>query len=378
MSAKRLAVIGASYLQRPLVEEARKMGCEVYVFAWSEGNVVSDLATEFYSISITEKEAILEKCKEIGIDGIISIASDLAIPTVNYVAHHLGLTGNTMEATSVSTDKYLMRQRLRANKLPCPDFMLVKPKVPADFSVLRFPVIVKPVDRSGSRGVTKIMNQEDVPEAVRHAQEGSFSGEVIVEEFIAGREVSVEFISFNGNHHPLAITDKVTSGEPHFVELEHHQPARLSDELKKGILEVTQQSLTALGIANGASHTEILITDTNELYLVEVAGRMGGDFIGSDLVWLSTGFEYVREVIRIALGMKPNLNYQSDQKCAGIHFYTSERPQVATAVKEKPEFMIKGECFEDFNKTQMISNSAERGGYLIYRSSKRIRYSDLS
>lgn len=107
---KNLAIIGASYLQLPLIQKAKKLGYITHVFAWKINDVGERAADYFYPISIVEKECILKKCREIGICGICSIASDLAVITVNYVAEELGLNGNSLETTDVSTNKYLMRQ----------------------------------------------------------------------------------------------------------------------------------------------------------------------------------------------------------------------------------------------------------------------------
>lgn len=215
---KKLAIIGASYLQKPLVLKAREMGIETHVFAWEEGAVCKEIADHFYSISILEKELILQKCTEIGIDGITSIASDAAVPTVCFVAEKMGLISNRFGDSLVATNKYEMRKRFMHQDVKCPRFEVATADNLPDVSNFRFPVIVKPTDRSGSRGVLKIEHPKQLKEAVSRAQTESFSGEAIVEEFVQGREVSVESISWEGKHYILAITDKVTTGEPYFVE----------------------------------------------------------------------------------------------------------------------------------------------------------------
>lgn len=107
---KKLAIIGASYLQEPLIQKAKSMGIETHVFAWAANDVGEKSADYFYPISIIEKEQITQKCREIGIDGICTIASDLAVITVNYVANQLHLNANSMECTRLSTNKHLMRE----------------------------------------------------------------------------------------------------------------------------------------------------------------------------------------------------------------------------------------------------------------------------
>ena len=106
---KKIAVIGASYLQEPLVRKAKEMGIYTLCFAWRDGAVCADIADEFYDISIVEKEQILEICRKAEIDGVCTIASDVAAPTVAYVAEQMGLIGNSYESAVRANNKYLMR-----------------------------------------------------------------------------------------------------------------------------------------------------------------------------------------------------------------------------------------------------------------------------
>ena len=122
---KRLAIIGASYLQVPLINKAKELGYETHVFAWKADDDGEKIADVFYPISIVEKERILLICQEIGIVGICSIASDLATVTVNYVAEKMGLFGNSIESTELSTNKYLMRKRFEECGDPTPKSIVV-------------------------------------------------------------------------------------------------------------------------------------------------------------------------------------------------------------------------------------------------------------
>ena len=128
---------------------------------------------------------------------------------------------------------------------------------------------------------------------VEIAVNSSFSKTAIIEEFIKGKEISVEYISFEGKHYFLNTTDKVTSGSPHYVELEQHQPALISDDLLEKIKNIVPMALDALEIKTGASHTELLIDDQQRIWITEIGARMGGDFIGSTLTKLSTGYDFV-------------------------------------------------------------------------------------
>lgn len=365
-----IAIIGASYLQLPLVKKAKEMGIHTLCFAWAEGAVCKDVADEFFPISIVEKEQLLKICQEKKIDGICTIASDVAAPTVAYVAEKMGLVGNTFEIALCANNKFLMRQAFSAAGIPCPSYRKITTCEQLDLEVLRFPVIVKPTDRSGSLGITKVEQIDDLQNAVETALNCSFKHEAVVEEFIEGREISVEFISYRGVHYPLQITDKVTTGAPHFVELEHHQPANLSKEQYDEIYDLTKRALDALGVTNGASHSEYKITADGRIYVMEIGARMGGDFIGSDLVELSTGYDFLKGVIDVALGRFEAPVFGESQH-AGVYFLCEETIRLKSIVKEsKLPQIVQAEITDP--ELRKVTCSADRSGYLIYKDNKKL------
>lgn len=365
---KKLAIIGGSYLQLPLVRKAREQGFEVHCFAWLDGAVCKDYADKFYPVSIVDKEQILEVCRNVGVDAVATIASDLAVVTVNYVADKLGLVGNPVEFTEITTNKYAMRQALAQAGVPCPGFVCVRNGELPDVSHLKLPIIVKPTDRSGSRGVEKIDNISGIESAVRRAADESFSGEVIVEEYVDGREISVETISFNGKHFILQFTDKVTTGAPYFVELEHHQPSSLPDETKRAVSEIVLKALDALHIVNGASHSELKIDSNGNITVIEIGARMGGDFIGSDLVRLSTGYDFLEGVLQVAFGRftQPQIRQKA---YSGVYFLSEETKGILPVMNNWKSYKEIVACeITDSGALRQVSQSADRSGYMIYKS----------
>lgn len=367
---KKLAIIGASYLQLPLVKKAKEMGLHTLCFAWAEGAVCKDVADEFFPISIIKKEQILRICRENQIDGVCTIASDVAAPTVAYVAEKMNLVGNSYEVALRANNKYLMRQALTAHEIPCPVYERIASYEQLDLKKLRFPVIVKPTDRSGSLGITKVEQIDDLQTAVETALSSSFKYEAIVEEFIEGREISVEFISYHGAHYPLQITDKVTTGAPHFVELEHHQPAEFTKEQYVEIYDLTKRALDSLGVTNGASHSEYKISEDGRIYVMEIGARMGGDFIGSDLVQLSTGYDFLKGVIDVALG-RFEVPVFGEQHKAGVYFLCEETKRLQTTIKEAhlPQ-IVRAEITDEVLRP--VKCSADRSGYLIYQDKNKL------
>lgn len=364
---KKLAIIGASYLQEPLIQKAKSRGIETHVFAWAVGDVGEKSADYFYPISIVEKDDILNKCQEIGIDGICSIASDLAAITVNYVAEHMGLIGNTAHCTEVSTNKHKMRECFELNGDPSPTSLQISSVDDLKDVELEFPVIVKPIDRSGSRGITKVECKEELCKAIEYAKSQGFDKHVLVEEYATGQEYSVEFISWKGKHHFLALTRKYTTGAPDFIEMGHMEPARIDDSTLQNVKDVVIHALDSLEIQNGASHTELKIDNQGNIKLIEIGGRMGGDCIGSSLVELSTGFDFVGAVIDVALGIEPIVR-TCHHKYAGVRFVFSKGDLDILEEMKKCDLDILIE--EDVYPIgdDKVTDSSSRYGYFLFAS----------
>lgn len=370
MNKKRIAIIGASYLQLPLVRKAQQMGLETHCFAWADGAVCKGEADYFYPIDVKEKEQILEVCQRVGIKGITTIAADLPVSTINYVASKMGLISNPDEYSETTTNKYKMRRCFMENGVPSPQFSLVKADGNYDIKGFEFPLIVKPTDRSGSKGVEKVLDPVQLEAAIQRAQNESFHKEAIIEEFVTGREISVESISFEGKHHILQITDKVTTGAPFFVELEHHQPSSLSEEIKNRVKVIVLNALDALHIQYGASHSELKITENGDIKVIEIGARMGGDFIGSDLVRLSTGYDFLQGVVEVAFGdfSEPKL---TDNKYSGVYFLCEETKGILPVILNSNDYpeIVRAEVTDPV--LRRIEQSADRSGYFIYQSDKK-------
>jgi biotin carboxylase len=371
---KKVAILGASYLQLPLVQKAKENNHEVHCFAWDDGKAVcKEYVDYFYDVSVLEKEIILTKCKEINIDGILTIATDICIPAIAYIAHELNLPGNSIECSLLTTNKSLMRKCFDENNIQSPRSISVSEFNSDDFKSFNYPLIIKPSDRSGSLGVIKVDSLEACKEAVENAINYSFSKTCVVEEYIKGNEVSVETISFNGEHKIITITDKIITKEPYFVELAHHQPSSLPQDIQNKIHHITYAMLKATKVANGASHVELMITNEGNVFPIEIGSRMGGDFIGSDLVQLSTGFDYVQAVLDIALGQ---FNFPtemiSQKKYSGVYFLSENTKQLLPFFAESQfdEYIVKKEITNP--SLQQAHSSNDRSGYLIYQSERKI------
>lgn len=369
MEKKKLVVIGANDFQNQLILKAKKRGMETHVFAWQSGDVGEKTADFFYPVSIIEKEEILKRCEEIHPDGIISIASDLASITVNYVAEKMNLVGNGIESSRISTNKYLMRKAFEKNGDPSPRNYRSDELTAECIAGLQFPLIVKPVDRSGSRGITKIETAAELAEAIKIAEELSFDGKAMIEEFVEGQEYSVEYISYKGIHTFLALTQKYTTGAPHFIETAHVEPAQIEEGMLDRIQQIVEHALDTLLIQNGASHSEIKVQPDGSIKIIEIGGRMGGDCIGSDLVQISTGYDFVNMVIDVACGMEPSLKKVCIPQRAEVRFIFGEEDleQMEKIKAEKPECIYRISEIEPMENRHQVTDSSTRYGYYILR-----------
>ena len=368
---QRIVIIGANEFQLPLVEAASRRGLETHVFAWEEGAVAREAADFFYPVSIVEKETILRRIAPLHPAAVATIGSDLAAITVNYLSARLGLPGNPPETAFLATNKPAMRAAFRAAGLYTPRFIKVtRGRKPGEntFDGWQRPLIVKPVDRSGSRGVTLVEADRQMPAALELAFSCSFSREAIVEEFIEGEEFSCEGISFEGRHRLLQVTKKYTTEAPSFIERGHLESAALTAALREKAEPTVFRALDALRIRNGASHTEIRVRPTGEVCLIEAAARMGGDCIGSDLVPLTTGFDYVGMALDIALGRRPDLSAGPAADSAGIRFVLGgeDLRRIRQAIQKRPAAVVK-KLLPDMEPETSPRDSSTRHGFCIFK-----------
>ena len=265
---------------------------------------------------------------------VITSTSDGPVRTAAYVNEQLGKQPDlAYEDSLCATIKSYMRNRLKENHVPIPQYFIVHNETEFLEAVqaIKGDIIVKPADNAGSRGVVLVkknplngsMEPENVLEIYAYSRGNSRNGTIMVEEFMEGEEVSVESLSVNGETTVITITDKMTTPPPYFVELGHVEPSRHPIELQEQIKEVAKQAVSAIRLQNGPAHTEIKLTKDGPK-IVELAARLGGDFITSRLVPLSTGVDMVGSSVILATGGMVDLERKWN-KGAAIRFIPGEK-----------------------------------------------------
>lgn len=369
----KIAIIGAGYMAGLFAERAKVIGYSTYCFAWEKGATAKDLVDRFFPISITEREKILAICREIGINGIVS-TTELTVPIANYIANMLKLPANPIEVMDNITDKSWQREKCTGAKNICqPRYFraFCLEDVNVNEFPLTFPVIIKPVAEGGKRGIEVADDMPQLFEKIKKSIDADKRKKgIIIEEFIArGKEYSVESLSFEGKHQIIQITEKISSGPPHCVELGHSQPARLSSAMIQKVIVSIKEILSVIGFMNGTTHTEIKIVD-DKIYLIEINARPGGDHIAHPLTLLSTGYDYLGEALKVCVGIKPtSINEGSSIMSSGVRFVTAQTAYlkpIFDTCDDKTWLYRKHVESEDLS--ELNHNDCSHTNYIIYCS----------
>lgn len=332
--AKKMMILGASALQVPAIKKAKEMGYEVISVDYDPEAVGFELADVKLVVSTLDQEEVLRQAQILEPDVVITSTSDGPVRTAAYVNEQLGKQPDlAYEDSLCATIKSYMRNRLKENHVPIPQYFIVHNETEFLEAVraIKGDIIVKPADNAGSRGVVLVkknplngsMEPENVLEIYAYSRGNSRNGTIMVEEFMEGEEVSVESMTVNGETTVITITDKMTTPPPYFVELGHVEPSRHPIELQEQIKEVAKQAVSAIRLQNGPAHTEIKLTKDGPK-IVELAARLGGDFITSRLVPLSTGVDMVGGSVILATGGRVDLERKWN-KGAAIRFIPGEK-----------------------------------------------------
>lgn len=293
--------------QIPAIKKAKDLGCYVITCDYLPENPGHRYADEYHNISTTDLNGVLSLAKALKIDGIVAYASDPAAPTAAYVAEKLGLPGNPYESVKILTEKDKFREFLSSHgfKTPKAKGYFLYEEASKDISEFTFPVMVKPVDSSGSKGVVKIFSPDGLKAAVDEALSYSRGKRFIVEEFIEkkGYQVSGDGFSVNGKLVFTSYGNELYSGKVvrDYVALGEFWPSLLTAEQKKKVDDELQRLITALGMKTSAYNIEVIIDKDDNVYVLELGPRNGGSYI-PQLIEYATGVDLIDYTIKAALG----------------------------------------------------------------------------
>ena len=333
MAQRKIIILGAGIMQLPALRIARDEGLWTIAFDGNPDALGKDLCDEFHVIDISDKEAVLEGARAVdAVGGIFTAGTDFSA-SVAYTAEHLGLPGIDHATAMRATDKFVMREALASDGVAVPRYCLVTSNADGDrdgesapdvsgVEALTPPLVIKPVDNMGARGVARVDEVSAAVEAVRSALPFSRTGRVIVEELIPGREYSLDAIIYRGHVRVCGVGDRHIRFPPYFVEVGHTIPTELSEK-KRGILEEAfKRAIRSIGIDNGAAKGDIFLVERDSgsgpsAVVGEIAARLSGGYMSGWTYPYASGVESTRAAIRIAMGQTPDIpEHDGDGHCA--------------------------------------------------------------
>lgn len=364
---KSVLVFGVGTLQQSIIRRAKQMGLFTVGIDPLEDAACRGEVDAYEVVGGQDYEGTCAVVEKYGIDAIITTATDKPLVMMARVAKRYGFPFFSVETAQWSTDKFLMKQRFMEGGIPCAKGRLVNSA--SEVEDFEFPIIVKPRDNSGSRGVKLCRNEDELDAAIAEALPYSHLDTVLVEEFIEGKEYSIESLHHDGIHKVIQFTEKKTTPFPYNVELGHIQPAEISEKNKQSIRELISAIGQALHFENCPSHTELKINDRG-IFVIETSPRLGGDYITSTLTPLSTEINMEDELLRLSLGEEINPQPQAVQY-AGVRFFAFKEGNVIKNVPDE-HFIKEWPHVVDFSfhltkgeKVNRITSSLNRYGHLI-------------
>ncbi|MBI9102140.1 MAG: ATP-grasp domain-containing protein [Spirochaetales bacterium] len=304
---KSVLILGGGVMQLPAIRIAKEMGWRIILADGNENVPGRELADFFEHVDLKDREGMVRAARKYfengGLDGVFTAGTDFSA-TVAWVSESLGLPGIPYEVALKASSKGLMREAFALAGVPIPAFIeLDRNESPARvLEKLSFPLVVKPVDNMGARGIRRIDNPDELDRAFKLAGEYSRSGKVIIEEFIVGPEFSLDALIEDGKVTICGIADRHIFFPPYFIEMGHTMPTCFDDSDVENICRVFKDGIKALGINRGAAKGDIKLSPDGPV-VGEIAARLSGGFMSGWTFPYASGVEVTRGGLNLAVGL---------------------------------------------------------------------------
>lgn len=333
-----------------------------------------DACDAFEVVGGQDFEGTMAIAKKYNISALATTATDKPLVMMARVAARLKLPCFSYEAAVFATDKYQMKQHFIDGGVPCAKGRLIKTAEEA--SDLNFPVIIKPRDNSGSRGVIKCDSIDLLAKAMEESYQYTRLNSLLIEEFIEGQAYSIEGFHYDGKAEVYQFTEKRCTSFPYTAELGHKQPALLTEKQKEEIKEIVRKIGICLDFHNCPSHTELKINNRG-IFVLETSPRLGGDYNAAMLVPLSTGINIEDQLLRLSLGEKVDLLSGRNDKASAICWICLPEGTI-TDIDQELYNVINWPYVKSFgfdlkigDKVNKITNSLQRYGHFICQAETR-------
>lgn len=301
---KKIMILGANNFLVPLIKTSKRLGFWTIVASPNEKEPGFEYADEKVIIDLCDKNAVLEAAQKLKIDGVISDQAETPVRTQAFVANKMGLPGIGEDKAELFTNKYLMREKCREIGIDTIKYKLVDNVNDAAkfYEQIGKPMIMKPIDSAGSRGVVKIEDVQTIYDQFDYSKDASKTGKVIIEEYIPGKELLIDGVVFNGIYQTLICGEYIKCNVPGvFSEYMGKYPAEITDNQLNEVNKLVKKIIEGFGLPWGRTHTEVKIND-NGIWLMETAARGGGRYISSGIVPMKTDFDSCEFLLKACVG----------------------------------------------------------------------------
>jgi len=326
--AGALVVLGAGEEQVAIYRDARARGLSTIAVDRRADRPAIPLADEFLQISTTDHEAIAMALAGREIAGVVTTAADTGLASWHALTVHFDTPWRyPAAAVAVSMDKSALHRLVSSLGMPTYAWRQSDDldELAAAARTFRFPLVVKPTDASGGRGVRGVHSAEQLDSALRFAAAHSPRGQVIVEEFVSGRDLTVNVFMVDGAVALAAVTDKRVLPGPGFLVAGHVAPAELDPVLHRALLDDAERVCTAFGLTDGPANFDVVVADDGTRWVIEVGARMSGNGF-PQLARASTSADWVHALVGLAIG-EPVRSRQLSPRPARLHVLTSPLEQ---------------------------------------------------
>jgi biotin carboxylase len=375
---KTVLFVGAGRNQRRAIARVKELGARVVAVdrnAEALGFLEADAGE---AVDFADAEAVAAAGRKHGVDGVMTIASDAAVPIVAEVAQRLGLPGIGAEAAHLATNKIAMRRVFAERGVPQPQFAGVREVVDARVAAktIGFPAVLKPADSAGQRGIFLLRSIDDLAQ-LPLALAASRSGEAILEEFHEGREINTLIVAREHDARLITASDRIRpQGIGFGVALAHSYPSTLFGDALAEVERVALAAVKAIGLRNGIAYPQLLVSPGNEVRVVEIAARIpGGQMV--EVPRYGVGVDLVEVALRQALGeeVPDELIAARFQQPFAIRFLTAEPGPLPTGVVRSVGPLDKAAAFPGVDRVETwiepgetirpVQTDGDRRGYVI-------------